>query len=921
MTEKEQKKAAKEFAEYWKDKGDEKQETARFWIELLSKVLGVDEPTKFIEFEKTVIVEKNQKYIDGYIPSTKILIEQKGSHIKLGKTAVQSDGERLTPYGQAFRYNNYLPYDEKAKWIIVSNFTEILIYNMNKPNAEPEQIFLKDLPKECYRLQFLTDTKSEFLKKEMEISLKAGELVGKIYDAILKQYNNTDSPETLKSLNMLCVRLVFCLYAEDAGIFGQHEMFGNYLKKFSVNEMRKNLIELFHVLDTKPENRDPYMEDELAAFPYVNGGLFADENIEIPRFTDEIVDLLVNKASAEFDWSQISPTIFGAVFESTLNPETRRKGGMHYTSLENIHKVIDPLFLDDLKAELNEIKALKVAKTKNQRLRDFRKKLSELTFLDPAAGSGNFLTETYISLRRLENDALYEENHGQMMLGGEGEFNPIQVSIGQFYGIEINDFAVTVAKTALWIAESQMMQETEQLMQINLDFLPLKSYANIVEGNSLRIDWESVVPKDKLSFIMGNPPFVGARLMNNIQKSDVLSIFDGVKNNGNLDYVSCWYKKATDMMTGTEIRTALVSTNSITQGEQVAILWKNLFNNGVHIDFAYRTFRWDSEASIKAHVHCVIIGFSKAENKNSKRIFDNGSVKVVKNINGYLVDADNVVIDSRTTPLCSVPKIGIGNKPIDDGNYLFTKQEMEDFIKSEPKSASYFKKWYGSREFINGLERYCLWLGECSPKELRSMPKCLERVENVRKFRLSSKSEGTRKLAEKPTRFHVENMPSGNSIIIPETSSENRKYIPIGFISPEILCSNAVRLIPNATLYHFGILTSNVHMAWVKTVCGRLKSDYRYSKDIVYNNFPWCNPTPEQKSKIEQTAQGILDARAKYPDCSLADLYDETTMPPELRKAHQANDFAVMAAYGFNRKITESECVAELMKMYQKLTK
>lgn len=921
MTEKEQKKAAKEFAEYWKDKGDEKQETARFWIELLSKVLGVDEPTKFIEFEKTVIVEKNQKYIDGYIPSTKILIEQKGSHIKLGKTAVQSDGERLTPYGQAFRYNNYLPYDEKAKWIIVSNFTEILIYNMNKPNAEPEQIFLKDLPKECYRLQFLTDTKSEFLKKEMEISLKAGELVGKIYDAILKQYNNTDSPETLKSLNMLCVRLVFCLYAEDAGIFGQHELFGNYLKKFSVNEMRKNLIELFHVLDTKPENRDPYMEDELAAFPYVNGGLFADENIEIPRFTDEIVDLLVNKASAEFDWSQISPTIFGAVFESTLNPETRRKGGMHYTSLENIHKVIDPLFLDDLKAELNEIKALKVAKTKNQRLRDFRKKLSELTFLDPAAGSGNFLTETYISLRRLENDALYEENHGQMMLGGEGEFNPIQVSIGQFYGIEINDFAVTVAKTALWIAESQMMQETEQLMQINLDFLPLKSYANIVEGNSLRIDWESVVPKNKLSFIMGNPPFVGARLMNNIQKSDVLSIFDGVKNNGNLDYVSCWYKKATDMMTGTEIRTALVSTNSITQGEQVAILWKNLFNNGVHIDFAYRTFRWDSEASIKAHVHCVIIGFSKAENKNSKRIFDNGSVKVVKNINGYLVEADDIVIESKTTPICYVPKIGIGNQPIDDGNYLFTKQEMEEFIKSEPKSASYFKKWYGSREFINGLERYCLWLGECSPKELRSMPECMKRIENVRQFRLSSKRASTIKLADMPTRFQTENMPSGNSIIIPETSSENRKYIPIGFISPEILCSNAVRLIPNATLYHFGILTSNVHMAWVKTVCGRLKSDYRYSKDIVYNNFPWCNPTPEQKSKIEQTAQGILDARAKYPDCSLADLYDETTMPPELRKAHQANDFAVMAAYGFNRKITESECVAELMKMYQKLTK
>ena len=506
MTEKEQKSAAKAFAEYWQDKGDEKQETARFWIELLGKVLGVDDPTKFIEFEKPVIVEKNQKYIDGYIPSTKILIEQKGSHVKLGRTAVQSDGEKLTPYGQAFRYNNYLPYDQKAKFIIVSNFSEILIYNMNKPNGEPDQILLKDLPKEFYRLQFLVDTGSEHLKKEMEISLKAGDLVGKLYDAILKQYKNPDDPETLKSLNKLCVRLVFCLYAEDAGIFGKHGMFHDYLKHFQPKQIREEIIKLFRVLDTKPEDRDPYMDEDLAAFPYVNGGLFADENIEIPRFTEEIVQLLLSNASEDFDWSGISPTIFGAVFESTLNPETRRSGGMHYTSIENIHKVIDPLFLDALKAELEDIKALKVEKTRQQKLRDFRKKLSELVFLDPAAGSGNFLTETYISLRRLENDALFEETHGQMMLGMD---NVIQVSIGQFYGIEINDFAVTVAKTALWIAESQMMQETESLMQIDLDFLPLKSYANIVEGNALCIDWESVVPKDRLSYIMGNPPFVG----------------------------------------------------------------------------------------------------------------------------------------------------------------------------------------------------------------------------------------------------------------------------------------------------------------------------------------------------------------------------------------------------------------------------
>ncbi len=921
ITEKQQKKAAKEFAEYWKDKGYEKGQSQKFWIDLLQNVYGVENATHFISFEDQVHIDKSTGFIDGYIESTKVMIEQKSLGKDLRKAIKQSDGTFLNPFQQAKRYIVELPVDKHPRWVITCNFSEFLIYDMNKPNGEPEQILLKDLPKEYYRLQFLVDTGNENLKKEMEISLKAGDLVGKLYDAILKQYKNPESEETLKSLNMLCVRLVFCLYAEDAGIFGQHEMFGDYLKQFQPKQVREEIIKLFRVLDTKPEDRDPYMEDDLAAFPYVNGGLFADENIEIPRFTEEIVDLLVNKASAGFDWSEISPTIFGAVFESTLNPETRRSGGMHYTSLENIHKVIDPLFLDELKAELEEIKALKVAKTRAQRLQEYRKKLSQLTFLDPAAGSGNFLTETYISLRRLENDALYEEHRGQMMLGGEGEYNPIQVSIGQFYGIEINDFAVTVAKTALWIAESQMMQETEKLMQINLNFLPLKSYANIVEGNALRIDWESVVPKEKLNYIMGNPPFVGARLMNTIQKDDVLSIFDGVKNNGNLDYVSCWYKKAADMMTGTEIRTALVSTNSITQGEQVAILWKNLFEHGVHIDFAYRTFRWDSEASLKAHVHCVIVGFSKASNQKPKRIFDGGSVKIAKNINGYLIEADNIVIESRTNPICKVNTIRMGNQPIDDGNYIFTEEEMAEFIRIEPKSKPYFHLFYGSREFINRIPRYCLWLGDCSPKELHSMPECMKRIENVRQFRLSSKRASTLRLADTPTRFQTENMPTTNYIVIPEVSSQNRRYVPMGFMTPDIMCSNKVRLIPNATLYHFGVLTSNVHMAWMRTVCGRLKSDYDYSIKIVYNNFPWCNPTPEQKAKIEKTAQAILDARALYPDCSLADLYDETTMPPELRKAHQANDFAVMAAYGFDRKITESECVAELMKRYQELVK
>lgn len=920
MTETDRKKAAKAFADDWKDRGDEKSDSQSFWIALCRDVLGVAEPEKFIFFEERVKLD-HTSFIDGHIPSTHVLIEQKKKGLNLRSPIRQSDGTLLTPFQQAQRYSAALPYSQRPRWIITCNFEEFLIYDMEKPTGEPESILLKDLPKEYYRLQFLVEEKSELLHREEQISIQAGDLVGKLYDAILKQYLHPDDRESLHSLNILCVRLVFCLYAEDAGIFGEHLKFHNYIKSFAPKDVRRALMDLFRVLDTKTGDRDPYMDEQLASFPYVNGGLFADENIEIPNFTQDIVDLLLHKASEDFDWSQISPTIFGAVFESTLNPETRRSGGMHYTSIENIHKVIDPLFLDELREEFDGIKALKVSKIRKDKAEAFREKLSKLTFLDPACGSGNFLTETYISLRRLENEAL------KLIMGEQIAWdvldNVIQVSIGQFYGIEINDFAVTVAKTALWIAESQMMKETEEILNANLDFLPLKSYANIAEGNALRVDWESVVPKDKLDYIMGNPPFVGARLMGKEQKDDLLDVFGSKwKNAGNLDYVSCWYKKAAEMMSGTHIRSALVSTNSVSQGESVAILWKPLFESGVHIDFAHRTFRWDSEASMKAHVHCVIIGFSTAPTSKPKVIYSAERPLVVNNINAYLVDADNVFVESRTTPLCDIPKIGIGNKPIDGGFYLFTEEEKDEFIRLEPQSAKYFRPWIGSHEFINRYFRYCLWLGECPPNELRKMPECMKRVQEVRDYRLSSPSAGTVKLADTPTRFHVENMPKGDYIVIPKVSSERRKYIPIGYMSPDILSSDLVFIIPNASLYHFGILTSNVHMAWVRAVCGRLKSDYRYSKDIVYNNFPWCNPTTEQKKKIEETAQAILDARALYPDCSLADLYDELTMPPELRKAHQANDKAVMQAYGFDVKtMTESGCVAELMKMYQELTK
>ena len=912
--------AATEFAERWQGKGYEKGESQLFWADLLTTVFGVENLPSFIRYEEQVhSMVDSTNFIDAHIPTTKVLIEQKSIDKDLRAPIKQSSGIMLTPFQQAKQYVANMPRSQHPKWIVTCNFAEFLVYDMENPNGEPEQIFLKDLGKEYYRLKFLVDNTSEHINKEMEVSMQAGEIVGRIYDALLTQYDD-NSPEALRWLNVLCVRIVFCLYAEDAGIFSR-DQFHDYLSKYDAADMRNALIRLFEVLNTPTDKRSRYLMEDLKAFPYTNGGMFA-EQIEIPQFTEELRQTLLHNASLDFNWSEISPTIFGAVFESTLNPETRRSGGMHYTSIENIHKVIDPLFMNGFKTEFETILEDKVEKTRNKKLDAFQEKLASQVFFDPACGSGNFLTETYLSLRRLENEVIRARHHGQTFLGMDS-VNPIKVGIGQFYGIEINDFAVTVATTALWISEAQMMAETEKIISFNDNFLPLKTYTNITEGNALRIDWSTVVPVDKLSYIIGNPPFVGARLMSESQKQDVLDTFGAKwKNVGNLDYVSCWYKKAVEIMRlNSNVSTALVSTNSICQGEQVANLWEMLFEDGLHINFAYRTFQWDSEASLKAHVHCVIVGFSFKHNRQGI-IYDGERIINAANINAYLTDAPNVFVGSRQHSIFDVPEIGIGNKPIDGGNYLFTLDEMKEFIKLEPQSEGYFRPWYGAEEFIHQKPRYCLWLGDCSPAELRNMPHCMKRVENVRTLRLESKSAGTRKIADKPTRFHVENMPKGNFIIVPKVSSERRRYIPMGFMSPDVMASDLVFLIPNATLYHFGILESNVHMAWMRAVCGRLKSDYRYSKDVVYNNFPWPTPTEAQKQKIEQTAQAILDARALYPDSSLADLYDEVSMPPELRKAHQANDRAVMEAYGFDVKtMTESKCVAELFKLYQDITK
>ena len=926
MTDKQQKQAAKAFAEYWKGKGYEKGQSQPFWLELLRNVYGVENLAHYISFEDQVHID-HTSFIDGYIETTKVLIEQKSLGKDLNKPIKQSDGSLLNPFQQAKRYISELPLSKHPRYVITSNFESFYIYDMEKPYGEPEIIKLENLPEEAYRMNFLVKTDSEILKKELDVSIQAGELVGKIYDALYKQYIDKDSEETHKSLNMLCVRLVFCLYAEDSGLFGSHTMFHDYIKGFAVKDVRKAVIDLFKMLDTKEEDRDPYDAPELLAFPYVNGGLFTDEKIIIPQFTQEIVDLLLHNASEDFNWSMISPTIFGAVFESTLNPETRRSGGMHYTSLENIHKVIDPLFLDDLKTEFAEICEIKTDRTRKQKLEAFQNKLASLTFLDPAAGSGNFLTETYLSLRRIENDIIGMLNDGQVVMGDE-KINPIKVSINQFYGIEINDFACTVAKTALWIAEDQMMDETKKVIHMELDFLPLKSYANIVEANALRINWEDVVPKHKLNYIMGNPPFVGARLMSKEQKSDMENVFGKVKNIGNLDYVSAWYKLAANMMKDTSIKTALVSTNSITQGEQVPILWNELFKDNIHINFAYRTFRWDSEASLKAQVHCVIIGFSNALS-DVKILYFADRKQIVDNINPYLVSGPNVLIDSRKKAICSVPAVVFGNMPNDNG-YLsqYTAEDKANVLSKYPEAEIMFKRFVGATEFLHNKERWCLWLKGVSPALINKVVPVKEAVANVKAMRENSSREATRKLAATPTLFGEIRQPNSEYIIIPAHSSENRRYIPLGFMTPDVISSNANLLMESATLFHFGIMMSNVHNSWIRTVCGRIKSDYRYSVNVVYNNFPWPDVTPEQKAKIEQTAQAILDARTKYSDSSLADLYDELTMPPELRTAHQNNDKAVMEAYGFRvvengkkRWLTESETVAELMKIYQELTK
>lgn len=922
------------FKKTWeKQKGAERQQAQSFLRDFLL-VFGVENPLDNEgEFEHKCPKEVGDDgYIDYFLPR-KIIVEMKSKGKDLGKA-----------FEQVKDYVFHLPAEEMPELVLVCDFDRFELYH--RTTAEHVSFRLKDIRKYIRHFANIAGYETQRIYDEqLEVNIQAAMKMAKIHDA-LREFGYEGH-----ELEVYLVRLLFCMFAEDTGIFPK-DAFLNYNENSKMDgaDLSERIGKLFEILDMSPDQRArrKLLSPDLLQFSYVDGGLFR-EVLHSPEFNDKMRHTLID--CCKFDWSKISPAIFGSMFQGIMDPEQRREIGAHYTSEENILKVINPLFMDDLWAEFERVKATP------KKLEVFHDKIASLRILDPACGCGNFLIITYKELRRLELEIIKMKYPSRQRLLDVSAL--IKVRIDQFYGIEILEFPCEVARTGMWLVEHLMNREVGEWFGMAYADLPLKRSAHIYHTNALRVEWQGLLKDDveysddlRFDYIIGNPPYVGARYMNPEQKDDLNQVFGKQKNAGNLDYVTCWVRLAADyMMKSPNSRTAFVMTNSVTQGETPANLWQPLFDHGLHIDFAWRTFKWWNEGRSKAAVHCVIVGFSQSKNSVDRNIYDEQLVlkrgketkqiikQKCKQINAYLVDAPCISVMSRNKPLCDIPEIGIGNKPIDDGNYLFLDNEKEEFIQLEPASEKYFKRWYGSDEFINNRPRWCLWLGECEPSELRKMPACMKRVQAVQQFRMSSKSDGTRKLAERPTRFHVENMPKFNYIVIPEVSSEKRKYIPMGYMSPDVLCSNLVKLIPNATLYHFGILTSSVHMAWMRAVCGRLEMRYRYSKDIVYNNFPWPDLSGKDgigtakikdkesqddykkrvEARISLCAEDVLRTRGNHPNHSLADLYDPLTMPPDLLKAHKVLDKAVMELYGYTLEMSEPEIVADLMVRYQKL--
>lgn len=959
---------ARNFAIRWEGRGQENRDTIVFWTEFFQRVLDVPDVYGFAEFEKPVRIpgqyngpaikvqvhqgqsqieleekpskrKSTKKAIDVYIPSSKIIIEQKSLGRSLDARYCQSDGEWLTPIEQAVRYNNGLRSSEKARYIVTCNFDEFRIYDLDYPSdlffSEFVTIKLAELQKHVGKFDFMVRPHKEELIQEKDLSVKAAYLMAKLRDRLERQYELYGLNRS--HLTVLMVRLLFCLYAEDSTLFERNQ-FRNYLADKIPDQQLATfkiaLDSLFEVLNTSPEDRG-LVSGELSAFPYVNGGLFAGK-INIPFFDEETKRILLDEC-CPFQWSEVSPALFGSLFESVLSLEERHDGGMHYTSIENIRKVTHPLFLDELELKLRK------AGNNRAKLRELQGEISGIRLLDPACGSGNFLTQSYIDLRRLENRILERlvdpKGTGQSALQVDATVSS-KVQIDHFHGIEINDFAVHVAETAMQIAKHQMDIETSAILNRRIETLPLTKDTSIVEANALTTNWNDILPASECSFVVGNPPFLGARYQTKQQKTELMGALGRAKNSGNVDYVAGWFHKAAGYIDTFPIRCAFVATNSICQGDHVANMWKPLWDSGIRIDFAYDTFRWTNDADKSANVFVVVVGFSRL--KAEKRLFQHESpdakaIEILpKNINAYLMDAPDVFLSPRKTPICAAPLMGIGNKPIDGGNYLFTEEEMSDFLKKEPGAKEFFHKWYGAKEFISGKPRWCLRLRNVPFSQLRDLQECRKRIDAVRQYRLSSKNAQTRKLADEPTRFHVENIPDGTSILIPQTSSQRRLYIPIGFLDRGDLCSNAVRIIPNGTIYEFGVLQSRAHNAWVRRVSGRLKNDYQYSESLAYNCFPWPGAertnkvkvdgliAEKERSNIEEAARRILDARERYmneSNCTLEDLYEPKNIGlfPALTRAHRELDEAVEVAYGIKSEETEDGLVEHLLSMYREL--
>jgi len=889
------------FSREWSDGESERAEAQSFWNDFFN-VFGLTR-RRVAVFEKQVEMSRAGKKlkngrIDAFWKGV-LLIEHKSADADLDRA-----------FAQAADYFDGLVEKDLPRYILVSDFQRFRLFDTESGH---EWTFgLKDLHKHIKRFAFIAGYQPQEVREQDPVNVKAAERMGKLHDRLKA------SGYTGHTLEVYLVRLLFCLFADDTGIF-QREAFRDYLDNRTGEDGRDlgmHLHQLFQVLNTPEDKRQKALDEDLVAFPYVNGRLF-EEVLPVASFDTAMRDALTD--CADLDWSKISPAVFGALFQSVMDEKARRNLGAHYTSETNILKLIKPLFLDVLWEEFAKVK------NNRNRLFEFHKKLRSLTFFDPACGCGNFLVIAYRELRLLELEVLraVHSGPGSQFVDIHQE---LKLDVDQFYGIEIDEFAAQIAQVALWLMDHQMNVRVADEFGMYFARIPLKTSPHIVHGNALRLDWETVVPKERLSYILGNPPFVGSKYQSDEQRAEIVALFGGITGSGILDYVCGWYVRAADLMQGTSITCAFVSTNSISQGEQVGVLWGALLRKGMKISFAHRTFQWSNEARGVAAVHCVIIGMVHGEPAR-RTIYEYDTLRgephavTVRNINPYLVDAPDVVLPSRSSPLCNVPEIGIGNKPIDDGNYLFTTAERDAFLRQEPGAAPYFRRWIGSDEFINRYERWCLWLGEVAPDVLRSMPLVMARVEAVRMFRLASKSAPTQKLANTPTRFHVENIPDAPYLLIPEVSSERRAFIPMGFIQPDTMSSNLVKIAPHATLYHFGILNSTMHMAWVRYTCGRLESRYRYSKDIVYNNYPWPRDSSDRQIKaIEEAAQSVLDAREQFPQSSLADLYDPLTMPPELTKPHQALDRAVDAAYGKRTFTGDAERVAFLFELYQQYT-